>query len=49
MSQRTHADDRVSATEPRFYLPAGVTPSVEASKFKRLWATLFDHSVEPPK
>jgi len=45
MSQRNHADDRDSATESKFYLPAGVTPSSEASWFDRLWATVFNHRV----
>jgi len=49
MAQQNHADERGSATESKFYLPAGVVPSVEASQFERIWATLFDHSVEPPK
>jgi len=45
MSQRTHADDRDSATDSKFYLPAGVTPSSEAGWFTRLWAMLFNHRV----
>jgi len=45
MSQRNHADDRDSATESKFYLPAGVTLSSETSWFGRLWATLFNHRV----
>lgn len=49
MIQGDHADDRGRATELEFYLPAGVTPPVDASRFERIWATLFSHCVEPPK
>jgi hypothetical protein len=48
MAQRTHVDDRSSAVESKFYLPAGVDPS-ESDRFERLWAMLFDHDVDPPK
>jgi hypothetical protein len=49
MAQRNHVDDRDSGTESKFYLPVGVTPPFDASRFKRVWATLFNHSVEPPE
>ncbi|WP_336337820.1 hypothetical protein [Haloarcula brevis] len=45
MPQRTHADDRDDATESKFYLPAGTTPSSESNWFGRLWAALFNHRV----
>jgi len=45
MVQRNQADDRASATEPKFYLPAGVSPSFEASRFECIWAALFNHRV----
>jgi hypothetical protein len=45
MSQRNHADDQDRATEAKFYLPAGATPSSEAGWFERIWAVLFDHRV----
>lgn len=48
MTTKNHAVDRASATESKFYLPAGVTPS-EASRFERIWATLFNHYAKPPK
>jgi len=49
MGQRNRADDRDRATEPEFYLPAGVYSAFDTSRFERLWGTLFDHYVEPPK
>lgn len=49
MPQRTHPDGPDQATESKFYLPAGVTPSFDASQVKRIWATLFEHQVDPPK
>ncbi len=49
MPQRTQTDNQGRATEPEFYIPAGVSPSFIVSRFERLWATLFNHHVEPPK
>ena len=46
MAQRYHTDDRGSDTEPKFYLPTGVTPPFDTSRFERLWASLFNHYVE---
>ena len=43
MVQRSHADDRSSATETKFYLPAGLAPSSVASRVESIWATLFNH------
>lgn len=48
MAQRYRVDDQGSDTEPRFYLPAGNTPPFYASHFERLWALLFNQSVESP-
>lgn len=48
MARRYHADDRGSNTEPKFYLPAGVTPPFDTSRFERFWVSLFDYSVESP-
>jgi hypothetical protein len=45
MSQRHHADDWDSATESKFYLPAGTTPSSEGNWVGRVWAALFNHRV----
>jgi len=45
MVQRSHAADRSSATETKFYLPAGVTPSSVASRVESIWATLFNHGI----
>jgi hypothetical protein len=47
MPQRDRTDDRVSATEPKFYLPAGATSSSVASRVAALWATLFSHGIDP--
>jgi hypothetical protein len=47
MTQRSHTDDRVGATESKFYIPAA-TPSSVASRVERLWATLFSHGIETP-
>jgi len=44
MTRRT-ADDRDSATEAKFYLPGGISPSFDTSRFERLWATLFEHQL----
>ena len=46
---RTRADDRISATESKFYHPAAADPSFAASRLKRLWAALFSHGVETPR
>jgi hypothetical protein len=41
MVEKTRADDRGRATESKFYLPAGVTPSSEASWFESVRTALF--------
>jgi hypothetical protein len=46
MSQRTRANDRDRATESKFYLPAGTTPSFVASRLERIWTTLFSYGIE---
>lgn len=46
MPQRTPADHS-SGTESKFYIPAMVPPSIEASRVERIWASLFDHQVGP--
>jgi hypothetical protein len=46
MVDRTHTDNRVSAPESKFYLPAWGIPSSAAGRLKRLWATLFNHGVD---
>jgi hypothetical protein len=46
MAQRHQADDRVRATESKFYLPAGNPSSFLASRFESVWAALFKHQVE---
>jgi hypothetical protein len=48
MAQKIRDDDRDGATESKFYLPAGITQSSEATRFERLWAALFDHRIDPP-
>ncbi|WP_158600423.1 hypothetical protein [Haloarcula sp. Atlit-7R] len=45
MSQRNHAEEQDSATDSKFYLPAGVSPSHGAGWPERLWALLFSHRV----
>ena len=45
MPQSDHADERGSATEAKFYLPAGVTPSADGSRVEDIWAALFSHGV----
>ena len=49
MAENLRTDDRADAAEPKFYLPAGTSPSSGAGLFERLWAALFDHGVEPPR
>ncbi|WP_162562439.1 hypothetical protein [Salinigranum rubrum] len=46
MPQRIRADDRVRATESKFYLPAGATTSLVAGRLERVWKTLFNHGIE---
>ncbi len=48
MAQRYHADDQGSDTEPEFYLPVGITPPFDTSRFECLWASLFNHYVGSP-
>jgi hypothetical protein len=45
MPHRKHTETRDGPTEPKFYLPVGVSPESEPSRLKRLWATLFDHRI----
>ena len=45
MVQTDRAGDRGGVAESKFYLPAGVTPSFDASPLDRIRATLFDHPV----
>ena len=45
MPQRIPTDEQDSATERKFYLPAGAPPSFFGSRFERLWAALFEHQV----
>jgi hypothetical protein len=49
MAQRNQIDDQDRATESKFYLPAGTSPSFIASLFERTWARLFNHHVGPRK
>jgi hypothetical protein len=45
MSQRVRADERGSATESKFYVPAGVASTSVVDRIERVWASLFDHGV----
>jgi hypothetical protein len=47
MPRRTQTDSRDSATESKFYIPAGAGPSLVADRVERVWASLFDHQVGP--
>jgi hypothetical protein len=49
MARRIHADDRDGVTDSTFSIPAVGRSSFEASRFERLWTTLFTHRVGPPK
>jgi len=49
MAPQHHADDRRSATESKFYLPAAVTSTIVSGRFERLWSSLFDHRVGPSR
>jgi len=49
MAQRHQADDRVSATESKFYLPAGAPSSFFGSRVESIWAALFEHRVGTSK
>lgn len=46
MPQRNRADERAEATESKFYLPGGYSPSFVASQLEELRARLFNHRVE---
>ncbi len=43
MAQNYHIDDQGIDSEPKFYLPAGVTLPFDTHRFERLKAFLFDH------
>ena len=45
MSHRNHGEVNDSATESKFYLPVGVSPSSEPSLLERVRATLFSHRI----
>jgi hypothetical protein len=47
MAQRTHTGDQHSATESKFYIPAGAGPSLITDRVERVWASLFEHQVGP--
>ncbi len=49
MAEQPHIDDQDGATDAEFYLPAGIHPSSAGTRFERLWDTLFDHRVDPPR
>jgi hypothetical protein len=46
MAQRTRVHDGASATESKFYLPAGSTSSLLAGWVESIWTTLFNHGVD---
>ncbi|WP_338738546.1 hypothetical protein [Haloplanus salilacus] len=45
MTRRTHADERDRDTEPKFYLPAGITPPSEAGLLEYVRTRLFSHRI----
>ncbi|WP_156105599.1 hypothetical protein [Halobellus rufus] len=47
MAQRNYLDEHDRATESELYLPAGAGVSFIASRFERVWGTLFNHHVGP--
>ena len=49
MPQRSATDTQDSATDPKFYLPVGITPSFLSSRVESVWSTLFSNQVEPPQ
>jgi hypothetical protein len=46
MPQTIRADERASATESKFYLPAGSARPSVADRVERLWARLFNHGID---
>jgi hypothetical protein len=45
MARNAHADSRDGATEPKFYLPAGVTPSFVTRRIESIRATRFHRRI----
>jgi hypothetical protein len=45
MTQKSRADERDGASESKFYLPAGVTPSSEDSLIADLRKTVFGERI----
>jgi hypothetical protein len=45
MTRRTRVDDGTSATESKFYLPAGTTVPFVADRLESAWKGLFGHGV----
>jgi hypothetical protein len=45
MPQRSHATERATTSESKFYLPAGTGPSLIESRVRNVWTTLFNHQV----
>jgi hypothetical protein len=43
MTRRDEAENRIGATESKFYLPARASLPLVAGWFERTWATLFSH------
>lgn len=49
MAQKNREDEQEIAAEPKFYLPAGITAPSDGTRFERLWAKIFNHSVDPSR
>jgi len=49
MKEPTRTDEQASATESKFYAPAGSDPSFVTSRLEQLWAKLFNHGIKPRK
>jgi hypothetical protein len=49
MQRNIQSDEQASATQSKFYLPAGPTPSSLLAQLQSVWARLFSHRVEISK
>jgi hypothetical protein len=49
MAQEHDDGDRARATELQVSLPAGIITTFDASRFGRIWTTLFGQCAGPPE
>lgn len=45
MAQSNRAEKARTATEPKFYMPAGDSLSWASTRISRVWSNLFDHGI----